>query len=58
MSMKTNDNDKKSGIADRRFCILRLFRDRSDEPRTANTAVLATPKLNERTENVYENKGQ
>jgi len=56
MSMKTKDNDKKSGSADRRFCGLRLFRDRSDEPRTANTAVLATPELNERTENVYENK--
>jgi len=28
-----------------------------DEPRTAKTAVRATPKFNERTGNVYESKG-
>jgi hypothetical protein len=47
-----------SGSADRRFCGLRLFHDRWGEPRTANTAVRATPTSREQSENVYENKGQ
>jgi hypothetical protein len=56
--MKTKDKYKKSGSADRRFCGLRLFHGRWGEPRTANTAVRATPESREQTENVYENKGQ
>jgi hypothetical protein len=58
MSMKTKDKYKKSGSADRRFCGLRLFHGRWGEPRTANTAVRATPESREQSENVYENKGQ
>jgi hypothetical protein len=58
MSMKTKEKCKMSGGADRRFCGLRLFHDRWGEPRTANTAVRATPKSREQSENVYENKGQ
>jgi hypothetical protein len=56
MYMKTKDKYKKSGSADRRFCGLRPFRDRWGEPRTANTAVRATPKSGEQSQNVYENK--
>jgi len=58
MYMKTKDEYKKSGSADRRFCGLRLFHDRQGEPRTASTAVRATPKLAEQSENVHENKGR
>jgi hypothetical protein len=58
MSMKTKDKYKKSGSADRRFCGLRLFHDRWGEPRTANTAIRATLKSGEQSENVYENKGR
>jgi hypothetical protein len=58
MYMKTKENDKKSGSADHRFCGLRLFHGRWGGPRTANTAVRATPKSGEQSENVYENKGQ
>jgi len=58
MSLKTKDKYKKSGSVDRRFCGLRLFHDRWGEPRTANTAVRATLKSAEQSENVYENKGQ
>jgi phage terminase large subunit-like protein len=58
MYMKTKGKYKKSGSADRRFCGLRLFHDRWGVPRTANTAVRATPKSGEQSENVYENKGQ
>ena len=47
---------KKSGSADRPFCGLRLSHD--DRPRTARTAVRATPKSGEQSQNVYENKGQ
>ena len=39
MYMKTKDEYKKSGSADRRFCGLRLFRDLLDEPRTAKAAL-------------------
>jgi hypothetical protein len=56
--MKTKDKYKKSGSADRRFCGLRLFHDRWGEPRTASTAVRPTPKSEEQSENVYENKEQ
>jgi hypothetical protein len=56
MYMKTKDKHKKSGSADRRFCGLRLFHDRLDGPRTASTAVRATPESREQSENVYENK--
>jgi len=56
MSMKTKDKHKKSRSADRRFCGLRLFHDRLDGPRTASTAVRATPESREQSENVYENK--
>jgi len=52
--MKTKH--KKSGSSDRRLCGLRVLHGRRDEPRTANP-VRATPKLNERTGNVYEKKG-
>jgi hypothetical protein len=58
MFMKTKDKYNKSGSADRRFCGLRLFHDCWDGTRTANTAVRATPKSGEQSENVYENKGQ
>jgi len=54
--MKTKDKYKKSGSADRRFCGLRLFHDHWDGPRTANSAVRATTKSTEQSENVYENK--
>ena len=57
MSVKTKDKYKKSGSADRRFCGLRLFHGRWGGPRTANTAVRATPKSGEQSENVHENKG-
>jgi hypothetical protein len=43
MYMKIKDKNKKSGIADRRFCGLRLFHNRWGEPRTSNTAVRAMP---------------
>jgi len=56
MYMKTKDKSKKSGSADRRFCGLRLFHDRRGDPRTASTAVRATPKPAEQSENVHENK--
>jgi hypothetical protein len=56
--MKTKDKDKMSGSANRRFCGLRLFHDRCGRPRTANTAVRATLKSGEQSENVYENKGR
>ena len=56
--MKTNGKVKKSGSADRPLRGLRLSDDRRGEPRTARTAVRSTPKLNERTGNVYENKEQ
>ena len=56
--MKTKDKYKISGSADRLFCGLRLFHDRWGRPRTANTAVRATPKSGEQSENVYENKRQ
>jgi len=56
--MKTKDKYKMSGSADRRFCGLRLFHHCWGWPRTANTAVRATPKSGEQSENVYENKGQ
>jgi hypothetical protein len=57
MFMKTKDKYKMSGSADRRVCGLRLFHDHWDGPGTANTAVRATPKSGEQSENVYENKG-
>jgi len=56
--MNTKDEYKMSGSADRRFCGLRLFHDPWGGPRTANTAVRATLKSGEQSENVYENKGQ
>jgi len=55
MYMKTNDEYKKSGSADSRFCGLRLFHNLLDEPRTAKAAVRAT-KSREQSQNVYENK--
>jgi len=56
--MKTKDKYKKSGSADSRFCGLRLFYGCCDGLRTANTAVRATAKSTEQSENVYENKAQ
>jgi hypothetical protein len=56
--MKTKDKYKMSGSEDRRICGLRLFHDRWSGTRTANTAVRATPKSREQSQNVYENKGQ
>jgi len=58
MYMKTKEKVKKSGSADRRFCGLRLFQAGADGPQTESAASHATPELNERTENVYENKEQ
>jgi phage terminase large subunit-like protein len=56
MYMKTKNKYKMSGSADRRFRGLRLFHDRLAQPRTANTAVRATSKAREQSQNVYENK--
>jgi len=58
MFMKTKNKDKRSGSADRRLCGLRLFHGGSRGPQTENTACRAARRLNERTENVYENKEQ
>jgi hypothetical protein len=55
--MKTKDKHEMSGSADRPFCGLRPFHDRLGKLRIANTAVRATPKSREQSENVYENKG-